>query len=111
MTYVFDFKTRFVGETKAFVEEQKYASTEDLCLRIKDWMTDELLLTATVCLPQLTPSPGHVFIKNYSENDGVLVSLQKAKVIGEVIAVHKAGYAEVYECEYLLPSVYRTEGE
>lgn len=111
MTYVFDFKTRFVSETKAFVEEQKYASTGDLCLRIKDWATDQLLLTATVCLPQFVPRPGHVFIKNYSANDGVLDALQKAKVIGEAIAVHKAGYAEVYECEYLLPSVYRTEGE
>lgn len=42
--------------------------------------TGEAMLVATVNL-EIAPEPNHVFIKNYSENEGVEEALEKAGVI------------------------------
>lgn len=60
--------------------------------------------TTTVCLIEYneTPSEGNVFIKNYSENEGVLEALQAAGVVGDVTRVVPCGYVEAYEVPLLV---------
>lgn len=49
------------------------------------------ILTATVSLPE-APPPGHVYIKEYSENVGVTEALQKAGVITPVSTLTVGGH-------------------
>lgn len=39
-----------------------------------------------------TPRKGHVFIKTYSENEGMLEALQKAGVVGEAVRLLDVGF-------------------
>jgi hypothetical protein len=58
------------------------------------------IATATCAIDQ-KPDSGCVFIKNYSENEGMLDALTKAGVIGPVQRVINNGYVDVYEVELL----------
>ena len=59
----------------------------------------EPLMTATTCLAAYgdTPEPGHVFLKTWSENEGIYEALLAAGVIGEFTRVIPAGYAQALE--------------
>lgn len=56
----------------------------------------ELLCTPTVNLGAygMHPQSGNVFIKTYSENEGVLEALQVAGIVGDVIKRFTVGYVE-----------------
>lgn len=62
--------------------------------------TGERLAVATVALDVL-PGEGNVFVKNYSENEGILESLQKAGVVGPVIRDVPTGFVTVQEVKLL----------
>lgn len=66
--------------------------------------TEGPLSTATVCLSEYgeAPADGHVFIKDYSENEGTLNCLIRLGVIGAPIRTLPAGFGEVHECELFL---------
>jgi len=59
----------------------------------------EQLMTATTSLAAYgdTPQPGHVFLKTWSENEGIYEALLEAGVIGEFTRVIPAGYAQALE--------------
>lgn len=60
------------------------------------------MATATVCLSAygLTPKHGHVFIKSYSENEGMYEGLKSLGIIGEHIECLSVGHViqGVYHC-------------
>lgn len=60
----------------------------------------EPLATATVALDVL-PDEGNVFIKDWSENEGILSSLQEAGVVGPVIRSIPTGFVQAYEVKLL----------
>lgn len=45
---------------------------------------------------------GYVFIKDYSENEGVLETLLKEGVVGEPIGTVPVGYTNAYVCKLLI---------
>lgn len=55
------------------------------------------MLTATVCLDH-APRPGHVMIKDWSENEGVLDALIGAGIIGKPVSEVPTGFVKAYEC-------------
>lgn len=57
--------------------------------------------TATVALDRV-PDPGNVFIKNWSENEGVYQALLVTGVIGPVIRRVPSGFVEALECPLLI---------
>lgn len=59
------------------------------------------IATATVVVGAV-PDPGNVFIKDWSENTGILAELQRVNVIGPVLRTLRAGYCTVYEAKLLL---------
>lgn len=61
-------------------------------LSLFDPVDGEPLAVATVNLPHEVPAPGNVFIKNYSENEGMVDTLVRAGVIGSPIRFLDAGY-------------------
>jgi hypothetical protein len=64
------------------------------CLRLVDPDTYEPLLTATINLPDVDLPEGHVIIKDYAENEGVVPSLIKAGIIGPSLQVVPVGYVK-----------------
>lgn len=59
----------------------------------------ELVMTATVCLAEYgdMPAPGHIFLKTWSENEGIYEALYAAGIVGEISRVIPAGFAQALE--------------
>lgn len=55
--------------------------------------------TATVCIEGQRPKPGHVFIKDWSENEGVLDALLEAGIVEEPIRNVTCGFSVAHECK------------
>lgn len=62
----------------------------------------EVVAIPTVNLPHLALNKDQVFIKNWSENEGVLQDLIEMKVISEPIAEVKTGLVVAYKCKLLI---------
>lgn len=68
------------------------------------WTDMKPMFRATVCLNE-KPAPGHVFIKDWSENEGVLQALVGAGVIEPPIRSIPTGYVEAFECKLTDPVI------
>ena len=64
----------------------------------------EPYMRPTVCMaPHEEPEPGNVFIKDYSENEGIMQSMIDAGLISKPVRTVKAGFAEAHECRLEQP--------
>jgi hypothetical protein len=60
------------------------------------------MLRATVCMaPDYEPAPGNVFIRDWSENEGILRSMIDAGLISEPVRQVPAGFTHAHECKML----------
>lgn len=96
-----NFKTVFWPKTVAEVHNALY-SDGSLALVVTDYGTGEHLATATVFLNHDKPAEGHVFIKDYSENEGVLNCLIDQGIVSKPVREVQAGFVVVHECEVLV---------
>ena len=93
--------TKFCHRTAALhVTEYAHDGSPALCGN--DPVTGEPLWKATVCIPDNPPEDGCVWIKNYSENEGVLDALQRAGVIEFTGRFAQVGHAHAFECALLV---------
>jgi hypothetical protein len=60
----------------------------------------EPLFTATVALSQLPPE-GHIFLKGWSENEGIPEALEKAGIVKLTGRTIPTGYVEAVEAKLL----------
>lgn len=94
-------KTKWINEP-ARLEFGGYAEDDSLAISAFS-MRGEPLATCTVCLAEYgdTPMPGYVFIKDYSENEGMLQCLIQEKVIEHPMRLFTRGPYGVtfYECK------------
>lgn len=67
-------------------------------LLLVDTRTGEHVARATVNIPGAKPKPNHVFIKNWSENEGMYESLVEAGVIKEAVNEFPFNRIMVKEC-------------
>jgi hypothetical protein len=59
---------------------------------------------ASVRMPDTSPAPGHVFIKAWSENTGILDALVEGNVIEVIPGVREySGYVSAPLCRVLIP--------
>jgi len=90
----------------------KYIDEENACVRKATYPNGstalrlltpdgETLAVATVAL-DILPDEGNVFIKNWSENEGILESLQDAGVVGPVIRELPTGFVKAQEVKLLV---------
>ena len=61
------------------------------------------IATATVNLPDVPAGPNQVFVKNYSENEGMLDALVAAGVVKPTGQAVRSGFVEVPVCELQPP--------
>ena len=64
---------------------------------------------ATVCLPDEKLVENHVFLKGWSENEGIPEALAKAGVVRLTGRKVRAGFCEAIEAEILVPSMTKKE--
>lgn len=76
------------------VRYQHYQN-QRLAVVLVDSYTYEPVATATVNLPDTIMAAEHVAIKDWSENEGMLKTLQLAGLIGEVDHFQQSGYVLV----------------
>ena len=93
-------------DEKGFIEAGLYHDGS-VAIRITSSDTWEPLTTATVCLSEydLHPRPGHVFIKDWSENEGMYQCLRAEGIVGEAVEFYDIGYensCRAYECPLLV---------
>lgn len=101
-TDTFEYAAKYANEPSARLQYDRYA---DGSTAVQVLGTDgEPILTATTCLAAYGEAPrdGHVFVKDWSENEGTLAALVAAGVVGEPVRKVPAGYATAYECELLV---------
>ncbi|QLF83384.1 hypothetical protein SEA_NICEHOUSE_168 [Rhodococcus phage NiceHouse] len=96
----FTANTKYVKDEPAVVKVLGYG---DGSKALRAFSTDgSMLFTATTFLEHDTPEEGNVFIKNWSENEGVLECLIDQGIISEPIRIHQSGFVEVPECKLLV---------
>lgn len=82
------------------IHKTTYVQTGDVALvgRVHD--TGEPAYTASVCIPDDKPQPGCVWIKTWSENEGILDALLEAGVISETTGrFARTGFTHAIECK------------
>lgn len=75
-----------------------------IALELVNVKNDEPILVATINIPEIHIENDEVVIKNYSENDGVLDVLVKAKIISLPIRYTTTGLISSPICKLLLAS-------
>jgi len=79
------------------VQVLRYANGRP-AIQLVDAQTGEPLARATVNLPDEYLSPNEVFIKNYSENEGILDALVAGGVVVPPHRYVKTGHVRVGQC-------------
>ena len=75
---------------------------EQHALQLIEKSTGQAWATASVCLPSAKIWEDEVFIKDYSENEGMILSLQQANIIGkEPRGFHPSGHVQIPVFELL----------
>ncbi|AEL97979.1 hypothetical protein CL65_gp071 [Mycobacterium phage Patience] len=94
--------TKFCDD-QVYIELAKYHDNTT-AIRFVDVNTFEPVAIATVCLSKFkeVPAEGNVFIKDWSENEGMLKCLQDAGILGEQVREVATGFVMVQECPLLL---------
>lgn len=70
-----------------------------LCLKDSEFAP---YCTATVNMPEVPVPDGHVLIKNWGENRGILDVLQAAGIVGAPVSTVPAGFEEARCCPLLM---------
>jgi len=80
----------------------RYKNNDRTAIMLHEIDTNEPIAVATVNLPQVPLNDNQVIIKDYSENEGMLLTLVMAGIISEPIAVAKSGFVECPVCNLLV---------
>lgn len=97
-----------IGGAKYFsggeVSFAKYGVDDTVAIMINDPHTGERLAVASVNLEEADlPSPKHVWLKGWSENEGVPEALEKAGIIKRTGETKQTGFCQAELAEILVP--------
>lgn len=93
-------KTKYVDSVVDIIED-KYANG-GIALRLVNHNTREPMMIATVCLPDRECADDEVFIKDYSENDGITAELQRLGIISnKEVGAAVSGFVLLLKYKYL----------
>ncbi|AWP23471.1 hypothetical protein C4901_09115 [Acidiferrobacter sp. SPIII_3] len=80
----------------------RYRDNQRTTIHLSDIETGEPYATATVNIPELPLKSTEVFVKDYSENEGVLEALERAGIVRHTGRRIRCGFVEVPICELLI---------
>lgn len=93
---------RFGGHD-CLVLAERYASNGHTALLLYDAKTGEPVATASLNMPHVPLAPNQVFIKDYSENAGMLNALEEAEIVRVSGVYIPTGIGSLPVCELLIP--------
>lgn len=93
---------RFAGHD-CKVQVERYASNGHTALSLYDAKTGEYVATASVNMPEVPLAPNQVFIKDFSENSGMLTALEGAEIVRVSGVYVPTGIGSLPICELLIP--------
>ncbi len=93
---------RFAGHD-CVVQAERYALNGHTALSLYDARTGEYVATASVNMPHAPLAPNQVFIKDYSENVGMLKALEEAGIVRVSGVYVPTGIGSLPVCELLIP--------
>lgn len=93
-------RTKYIDEKGCTVQKFTYTNGR-IALQLVS-SAGEPLCTASVNLPDDECPPDHVFIKNWSENEGVLEELIGHGVISESVGSVRTGFVTAALCKVLI---------
>ena len=73
-----------------------------IALSLVDANNGEPVATATCNIPELPLEDHEVFIKDYSENEGMLATLEKAGIVRNTGQYVTSGFVKIPVCELLI---------
>jgi len=91
-------KTVKFNEWVGQLEKAEYFNGR-LALRLIDGVSGEPIATCTVNIPDEPQEDGEVFIKNYSENSGMVDALVAADVIYPTHRKFPSGFVQIEVCK------------
>jgi len=94
-------------EWECKVERLKYSNGRTALVLI-DARNQEEVAVATINLPDQPLEPGQVFIKDYSENAGMLAALEQAGIVKATGETIQAGIAQIPKASLLSPEQERS---
>lgn len=80
----------------------RYTNNGRTALELRDHYTQEKITQATTNLTDYPLESDEVIIKNYSENDGMLIALQAHNIVGPVLRMASTGFVECPVCKLLI---------
>jgi hypothetical protein len=87
------------------LEVDHYKNNDRIALQLIELTTGEPVATATVNYPEFPLAPGHVIIKDYSENEGILQALIDAEVVSKPKVYLQFGYVSCPVCKLLIKEI------
>lgn len=88
-----------------FLVYSAYGNNQRTCMYLVDVDTGEIIITATVNISDWLMPAGHVLIKDWSENHGILDVLETAGIVKRTGQMVPSGYVRAHECVLLLTEV------
>lgn len=85
---------------KVDVHLSSYSNNRRHALFLVDHYDFEPIATATINISDYPLENDEVFVKNYSENEGMLTFLIQQKIVSDPIPI-KNGYVTLYKCKLL----------
>ena len=101
LTRLMGFRTQYVDLPAVDLYLSAYQSNGAPAIFIVDPADGQRVCTVTTNI-DTPPAPGRVFVKTWSENEGVYEALVAAHVLGPVTRTLSNGQALVYECPLLI---------
>lgn len=80
----------------------RYANNGRTALELRDHNTHEQITKATTNITNYPLEADEVIIKNYSENEGMLIALQAHNIVGPVLRMASTGLVECPVCKLLI---------
>lgn len=92
-------KTIKFKSCECFIETSMYSNNDRLAIVLCDNTDGEMIAVATVNLPHSHLPDDHVFIKDYSENEGIMNILINAGIIDSPTLYVPSGYVQIPMCK------------
>lgn len=77
-------------------------SNNRIALKLIDAEDFQVVAVATINLPNMPLKDDEVYIKNYSENEGMVKALRKARVISKPVEYVNVEYVKILKCKLLI---------
>lgn len=84
------------------IKAARYHSNNRTALTLYDAEDFQVVAVATINLPDMPLQDDEVYIKDYSENEGMVKALRKAGVISKPIGYVNVEYVKIPKCKLLI---------